>query len=62
MSDNKVIQMGDIVKYKNEYPDEIGSTYKITYIDDNFVEMEYISNMTITPLFSATLDELEVIK
>jgi hypothetical protein len=66
MSDNKIIQIGDIVRYKHPYPDESGSTYKVLdvwYIESNGkVEMEYICKMSIKPLFTAFFEELEVIK
>jgi hypothetical protein len=64
--DNKIIQLGDIVEYKNPYPDEVGTTYKVIeveYIESNcHVLMEAIVNMTIKPQYTAWGNELNAIK
>ena len=65
MFDNKIIQLGDIVKYKKPYPDEIGTTYKVIdvwYIESHCkVLMEAVCKMTIKPSYTAFGIELEVV-
>jgi hypothetical protein len=64
--DNKIIQIGDIVRYKNPYPDEIGTTYKVVeceyVLSHARIFMEAIVPMNIKPLYTADSRELEVIK
>ena len=64
--DNKIIAIGDIVKYKQPYPDEIGVTY--TVIDVWYIEshckvlMEANIPRVIKPSYTAFGIELEVIE
>lgn len=54
------MKIGDTVKYKKEYADEIGSRYIITEIDGDKVLMQYVGNMDINPTFRTTVNEIEL--
>lgn len=66
MYDNKIIAIGDIVKYKNPYPDEMGTTYTVIdvwYIESHCkVEMQANVPMTIKPTYTDFGIDLEVIE
>ena len=54
------MKIGDVVKYKKEYTDEIGSRYIIIDIyDNNKVKIQYVGNMNINPTFITTINEIE---
>jgi hypothetical protein len=54
------LKVGDIVKYKNELPDEKGMLYKISEVNGDRVLMECISfNYPIHPTYTAMMDDIE---
>jgi hypothetical protein len=57
------IKPGDIVKYKNELPDEIGSRYIVIWVDSPRAMIEYVPvNWINIPLqYVVNLSELEVV-
>jgi hypothetical protein len=64
--DTKILAIGDIVKYKNPYPDEIGTTYTIIdiwYIESHCKVLMFANvPMMIKPEYTTFGIELEIVK
>jgi hypothetical protein len=54
------LKVGDIVKFVNEYPDELGARFKVLEVNEKRALIEYVFNMTIKPTRFVIVEDLEL--
>jgi hypothetical protein len=61
--DSIMLKVGDVVEYKKPFFDEIGSKYKIIWLDANedACEFEAIVPMMIRPIYAARISDMRVV-